>query len=54
MEELQVGHLHGKTVGRLERLFSVRDDLGKNHKVVLLELLRLRELAKLGGEEGMI
>ena len=41
-------------MGRLEGLFSVRDDVGKNHEVVLVELLRLRGPAKPGGEEGMI
>ncbi|KAF8425787.1 hypothetical protein BGX38DRAFT_1279138 [Terfezia claveryi] len=39
--ELQVGQLDGKTVGRLEGLFSVRDHVGRNHEVALVELLRL-------------
>jgi len=53
-EELQVGQLDGKTVGRLEGLFSVRDDMGKKHEVVLVEILPLQGPAKPGGEEGMI
>jgi len=53
-EELQVGQLDRKTVGRLEGLFSVRDDMGKKHEVALVEILRLRGPAKPGGEEGMV
>jgi len=51
---LQVGQLDGKTVGRLEALFSVQDDMGKKHEVALMEIPRLRGPAKPGGEEGMM
>jgi len=40
-EELQVGQLDGKTVGRQEGLFSVRKDMGMKHKVALVEILGL-------------
>jgi len=53
-EELQVGQLDGKAVGRLEGLFSVRDDMGRKHEVSLVEIMRLRVPAKPWGKEGMI
>ena len=52
--DFQRGQLDGRMVGRLERLFSVQDELSKVHQVALVELLRLRGPAKPGGEEGMI
>jgi len=41
-------------VGRLGGLFSVRDHMGKVHKVAMVPLLKVRRSSKPSGEEGMI
>ncbi|KAF8414646.1 hypothetical protein BGX38DRAFT_1281763 [Terfezia claveryi] len=52
--EYSRGDLDGKIVGKLEGLFSVRDNINRVHEVALVSILRVRGSSRPGRDEGMV